>query len=165
MTSFSAKKWDKSHFPIHQIKVATENNFLYDNFAIANHDDLTLFQSIKEVGIQEPLVITLDNYLLSGHRRISCAKRLRLETVPVRIIDKIFESLDKTERLALLRLYNQQRDKSTGEKIREKLLEIDKSTAYSNLLMRRVDILTASGGIKSNIKLNTETNKVPIIEI
>ena len=97
----SSKKWDKSHFPVNQIKVANENNYLYDRFAIANHDDQALFQSIKEVGIQEPLVITLDNYLLSGHRRISCARSLWHETVPVRIIDKTFESLDKPERLVV----------------------------------------------------------------
>ncbi len=152
MNSFS-KKWDKSHFPVDQIKVASENDYLYDRFSIANHDDQALYQSIKEVGIQEPLVITLDNYLLSGHRRISCARRLGLETVPVRIFDQTFESLNKPDRLALLRLYNQQRDKSTGEKIREKLLEIDKSEAYTKLLMRRVDILSVSGGSKSDIKL------------
>ena len=161
MNAFS-KKWDKSHFPVNQIKVADENNYLYDKFAIANHDDQALCHSIKEVGIQEPLVITLDNYLLSGHRRISCAKRLRLQTVPVRVIDITFESLDKPKRLALLRLYNQQRDKSTGEKIREKLLEVDKSEAYSKLLMRRVDILTASGGIKSNIKLGSARKRSKI---
>ncbi len=161
MNSFS-KKWDKSHFPIVQIKVASENDYLYDRFAIANHDDQALYQSIKEVGIQEPLVITLDNYLLSGHRRISCAKRLGHETVPVRIIDQTFEALNKPDRLALLRLFNQQRDKSTGEKIREKLLEVDKSEAYSKLLMRRVDILSVSGGAKSNIKLG-DTQRRPKI--
>jgi ABC-type transport system involved in cytochrome c biogenesis ATPase subunit len=126
----STKKWDKSHFPVDQIKIASENDYLYDRFSIANHDDQALYKSIKEVGIQEPLVITLDNYLLSGHRRISCAKRLGHETVPVRIIDKTFEALNKSDRLALLRLFNQQRDKSTGEKIREKLLEVDKSEAH-----------------------------------
>ncbi len=161
MNSFS-KKWDKSHFPIDQIKVASENDYLYDRFAIANRDDQALYQSIKEVGIQEPLVITLDNYLLSGHRRISCAKRLGHETVPVRIIDQTFEALNKPDRLALLRLFNQQRDKSTGEKIREKLLEVDKSEAYSKLLMRRVDILSVSGGAKSNIKLG-DTQRRPKI--
>lgn len=161
MNSFS-KKWDKSHFPIDQIKVASVNDYLYDRFAIANHDDQALYQSIKEVGIQEPLVITLDNYLLSGHRRISCAKRLGHETVPVRIIDQTFEALNKPDRLALLRLFNQQRDKSTGEKIREKLLEVDKSEAYSKLLMRRVDILRVSGGAKSNIKLG-DTQRRPKI--
>jgi hypothetical protein len=161
----SSKKWDKTYFPINQIKVADENNYLYDKFAIANHDDHALYQSIKEVGIQEPLVITLDNYLLSGHRRISCARRLGNETVPVRIIDKTFEALNKPDRLALLRLYNQQRDKSTGEKIREKLLEVDKSEAYSKLLIRRVNILSVSGGSKSNIKMGNMQRRAKITTI
>lgn len=161
----SLKKWDKTHFPVDQIKVASENDYLYDRFAIANHDDQALYQSIKEVGIQEPLVITLDNYLLSGHRRISCARMLGHETVPVRIIDQTFGSLNKPDRLALLRLYNQQRDKSTGEKIREKLLEVDKSEAYSKLLMRRVDLFIVSGGIKSNIKLGDTQRRAKITTI
>ena len=147
------KKWDLSHFPVSQIKMATENNYLYDPFAIANHDDQALYESIKEVGIQEPLVITKDFYLLSGHRRYASAKRLKLQTVPVRVIYRCFESLNKPERLNLLRLYNQQRDKSTGEKIREKMLELDKSSAYSNLLRRRVDLLSVSRGVQSNVSL------------
>jgi hypothetical protein len=161
----SSKKWDKSHFPVDQIKVASENDYLYDRFSIANHDDQALYQSIKEVGIQEPLVITLDNYLLSGHRRISCARMLGHETVPVRIIDQTFGSLNKPDRLALLRLYNQQRDKSTGEKIREKLLEVDKAEAYSKLLMRKVDNLRVSGGAKSNIKLGDTQRRAKITTV
>ena len=151
----SQKNWDLSHFPVAEIKVATENNYLYDSFGIANHDDLALFKSIKEVGLKEPLVITQDHYLLSGHRRISCLKRLRLKTAPVRIVDQNFEHLTSNQRLELLRLYNQQRDKSTGEKIREKMLEIDKKQAYSALLDRRVKLITAKEGIKANINLGS----------
>ena len=154
MTS-AQKKWDLSHFPISQIKVAVENNYLYDPFAIANHDDQDLCNSIKESGIQEPLVLTDDFYLLSGHRRLASAKRLKLQTVPVRVISKSFEGLAKSERLKLLRLYNQQRDKSNGEKVREKMLELDKSSAYTNLLKRRVDLLSVSHGIRSNVSLGT----------
>lgn len=158
----TSKKWDLSHFPLEKIQTALENNYLYDQFAIANHDDQDLYNSIKEVGIQEPLVITDDFYLLSGHRRLASAKRLKLRTVPVRMICKSFKNLSKPERLDLLRLYNQQRDKSTGEKVREKLLELDKRTAYNNLLKRRMDLLTISRGIQSNITLGTLKKRAKI---
>ncbi len=68
------EKWDKSHFLVSQIKTAYENNRLYDRFGIANADDHALALSIQSKGIQEPLVLSADNYLLSGHRRMAAAK-------------------------------------------------------------------------------------------
>ena len=135
------KKQDKSHFmPVSQIYVARENSLLYDNFGIANTDDAALAISIQEKGILEPLVITADNILLSGHRRLASAKVLGLEQVPVRHVDVNFEALDRNERVELLRLYNQQREKSTGEKVREKLIDINPAKARSELIKQRSQI-------------------------
>jgi len=161
MTQIS-KKWDLSHLPVKQIKVATENNYLYERFAIANHDDVALCNSIEEYGIQEPLAITNDYYLLSGHRRLASARRLKLQSVPVRVIDKCYEVLTKEERLGLLRLYNQQRDKTTGEKVREAMLELDKSSAYRELLQRRVNLITVREGAKSNVNLGISKKRARI---
>ena len=151
-----------SHLPVKQIKVATENNYLYERFAIANHDDVALCNSIEEYGIQEPLAITNDYYLLSGHRRLASARRLKLQSVPVRVIDKCYEVLTKEERLGLLRLYNQQRDKTTGEKVREAMLELDKSSAYRELLQRRVNLITVREGAKSNVNLGISKKRARI---
>lgn len=156
------KKWDLSHFPVKQIIVATENDYLYERFAIANHDDMALCNSIKEYGIQEPLAITNDYYLLSGHRRLASARRLNLQNVPVRLIDTCFEALTKEKRLALLRSYNQQRDKTTGEKMREAMLDLDKSSAYQKLLQRRVNLITVRDGAKSNVNLGVSKKRARI---
>ena len=107
-----SKKQDLSHFPISRIKQAPENESIYDNFGVANADDRQLIESINDNGIHEPLVITDDWVLLSGHRRLASGLYLGLSTVPVRILDEvIFADLDKQQRVKLLRLYNQQREK------------------------------------------------------
>jgi hypothetical protein len=153
LKNLQQKKWDKSHFLVEQVQVATENNLLYDRFGIANGDDCDLTISIRDKGIQEPLVLSADNILLSGHRRLAAAKYLGLKTVPARVVDVDFNSMTKTERLETLRLHNQQREKSPGERIKEKLLVIDPARAYSTLLMKRGDVLIMKGADKANVKL------------
>jgi hypothetical protein len=132
-----SKKQDLSNFPVAQIKVAKENDILYDRFGSANEDDQALLASIKKHGVQEPLTISSDNFLLSGHRRLAASKRLQLEFVPVRQQDVVFELLKTEERLEMLRLHNQQRNKTPNERIREKLLDIDPKKARSDLILKR----------------------------
>jgi len=74
--------------PVAAILVAAENDLLYDKFGIANADDWDLVRSIRKSGIQEPLTISHDQYLLSGHRRLAAAKYLRLPYRPMAISRK-----------------------------------------------------------------------------
>lgn len=50
-------------------------------------------ESVKTSGIIEPIVITQDNVVVSGHQRLRAAKELNLETVPT--IMKIYYSEDE----------------------------------------------------------------------
>jgi ParB-like chromosome segregation protein Spo0J len=91
------KKQDKSHFseyavslPVSLIQVAPENDLLYDRFGIANRDDADLAISIRDKGIQEPLTLSNDQFLLSGHRRLAAAKYLGLQEVPCRLVEVDF---------------------------------------------------------------------------
>jgi len=67
-------------------------------------EEMTLLESIDEVGILVPLIVFRDKpdrfTLLDGERRLRCAKRLNLKTVPVNIIVKP----DKIENI--LRMFN-----------------------------------------------------------
>ena len=58
--SRSAKKLDLSNFPVRDIRVAFQNAQLYDDFAVGNGDDWALVESVRETGIQEPLVLSAD---------------------------------------------------------------------------------------------------------
>ena len=159
-----SKKQDMSHFPIDQIMQAPENESIYDNFGVANSDDWELVESIRANGVIEPLVITADKVLLSGHRRRAAARYLGLQTVPVRMLEEVFfKNLNKKERLNLLRMYNQQREKSAAEKIREAMVGVDPSMAHIELKMfnqRRKALNSTSGeititGVKTRSKITT----------
>ena len=148
-----SKKQHLSHFPVADIKTAKENDLIYDRFGLANDDDHQLMQSIGEHGIQEPLVISTDCVLLSGHRRLGVAKRLGIKHVPVRQVDINFGLLSTQERMSQLIVFNQQRDKSKGERIREKLVEIDPKEARSKLVKRRIENHFRLGGSAVNVQL------------
>lgn len=163
------KKQDKSHFseyavslPVSLIQVAPENDLLYDRFGIANRDDADLAISIRDKGIQEPLTLSNDQYLLSGHRRLAAAKYLGLQEVPCRLVEVDFYQLTTTERLEVLRLYNQQREKSPGERIKEKLLDIDPKDAHQELKRRRLDSILLKGATDANVKMGAAKKRASI---
>jgi len=165
----ASQEWDKSHLstlvtalPLNAILVAPENDLLYDKFGIANADDWALVQSIRDVGIQEPLTISHDQYLLSGHRRFAAAKYLRLKQVPTRMLDIQFSSLSESERLDILRRFNQQREKSPGERIREKMLEIEPHQALDNLKRRRRQAVLLKGAAPANVELGNVKKRAKI---
>ena len=165
MTVAKPKKQDKSYFLIQvsEILMAQENNLLYDRFGTANPDDVALAISIREHGIKEPLVITGDKYLLSGHRRLSAAKALGMEEVPVRMLEDVwFYEMDEKARVKTLRLYNQQRDKSPGEKLREKMLEIDPEKAHVDLMRRRLNVLSKTDMPVSNVRIGAKKKRATI---
>jgi hypothetical protein len=157
------KKQDKSHsLPIACITVAQENNLLYDKFGLDNPDDMALALSIRDKGIQEPLVITADYCLLSGHRRLAAAKSVRLEMVPVRQLAVKFYEMTQSEKLENLRLYNQQREKSPSEKLREVMLGIDPKQAHSDLLIRRAEVICKQGMPVSNVRMGAVKKRAVI---
>lgn len=154
------EKWDKSNFPVSSIQVATENEQLYGPFGIANGDDADLVRSIRKNGIKEPLTLSADHVLLSGHRRLAAAKHLCLDIVPVRVLqDIVFFTLPAQERLEVLRLFNQQREKSPGERIKEKLLDIDPREAHIKL--KRLHLET-KGKFESNIVMGAAKKRASI---
>src|SRR5262249_8958205 len=95
---------------------------------------LALVKDINELGVKEPLVITLDHYILSGHRRFAACKRLDLKQVPCR-----YELVRRgaPNFLRLLVAYNQQRVKSTDEAIREAVVATSKEDAHRDLIEHR----------------------------
>jgi hypothetical protein len=91
-----------------------------------------LVKSIRKHGIMEPLVITLDDYIVSGHRRHAAAKAAGLKTVPCRR-HPTYREFDTNSHILLLREYNRQRTKTLDERRREELLSVDSGDAYTHL--------------------------------
>ena len=64
-------------FPPDQIKIGDRTRKELGNVN-------TLAKSIAEIGLLHPVVITLDNFLIAGERRIAAVKLLNWKTIPVR---------------------------------------------------------------------------------
>lgn len=161
----SAKISAHPRFRIDKITVARDNGLLYEPFGIANLDDRDLAISIRDNGIQEPLVLSADHTLLSGHRRLGAAKYLGLKTVPVRIIDTDYRLLGEGEKLALLRQFNQQRDKTPAERIKEKMLEVNPQEAHSKMQRERITNHLMLGKPKSNVQMGAVKKRSRITTI
>lgn len=157
------KKQDLSHLSVAIIRTAPENDLIYDRFGIADADDRALTISIRDNGMQEPLAVSADLYLLSGHRRLAAARYLGMKSVPVRLVkDLVFQDLDTQTKLETLRRFNQQREKSPGERIREKLLEIDPKEAHQELKRRRLDASKMQGANDANVRMGAVKTRAAI---
>lgn len=141
LEAVSGKKQDLSYFPLNDLRQAPENGLLYEKFCPhTDEDDAKLYWSIQANGIREPLHVSADGVILSGHRRYAAASWLGLTVVPCIVADDIvYNDLSADERLGVLALYNRQRDKSNAERLREAMQEVKPDEAYENLLQDRIE--------------------------
>jgi hypothetical protein len=124
-----------SHIRVADIEPSAENLQLYKPVDPDDPEILALAESIRTHGVKVPLVITLDNYILSGHRRYVAATLAGLEEVPC-VVEQIYRFED--EFLPLLREYNRQRVKSIDEVLREEIVSAaDPEEAYQSLIEER----------------------------
>jgi hypothetical protein len=121
---------------IEDIKPATINDVVY-GVTDANNPSLDdLASQMARQGQVEPVVLTLDNVLISGHRRRAVGIRLGWKTLkarrhPIHSTDPQFEKLLVT--------YNAQRDKSPDVRIREQLVLADPESSYASLITERAE--------------------------
>jgi len=86
------------------------------NHEIYRERDLgDLIESIREYGIQMPLLVSFDDRIISGHRRLAAARILGLEVVPT----ILSAARTETDILALLLQNNVQRVKDRSEIAKE----------------------------------------------
>ena len=65
--------------PVDSLKPHPQNTYYFDDMSGESWEKF--LQSIKERGIKEPIIITQDNMIVSGHQRIRAAKELGIEFV------------------------------------------------------------------------------------
>jgi ParB-like chromosome segregation protein Spo0J len=113
------------------LKPSPENELLYRS--LADDPDIgKLAASIRKNGC-DPLVLTADGYIVSGHRRHAALLRIGQEFVRCRVLPQRRDSMTTEEHVALLRAYNHQRDKTVAEQVREELVDIDPEEAHRRL--------------------------------
>jgi hypothetical protein len=127
---------DVRGIPISIIQVSPENDELYKPIDPNESDFRAHVKSIRETGILEPVILTLDDYLLSGHRRYAAAKIVGLREVPSRRINIMHAD---PRFVVLLRECNRQRVKSIDEILREEVISVNKDDAYDALIQYRAD--------------------------
>ena len=113
-----------------------ENDDLYRPIELDDPEIEKLAESIREHGVLEPLVVTKDNYVISGHRRLAASKLAEVEAVPCRVEN--FRRDDDPDRfLRLLREHNRQRIKDPAEQIREAVIDVNPDDAHEELIRQR----------------------------
>jgi hypothetical protein len=121
---------------LHSIRPTPENDEVYKAVAWDDPALVELARSIKEHGIQEPILISRDNFIISGHRRLMAARLAELDHVPVRV-HPISRKENPKEFLKLLVEMNSQRIKSTSELLHESLIKIDPKEAHEQIVNDR----------------------------
>jgi hypothetical protein len=116
------------------IKPSPENERLYRPIDPEDADIITLAESIAERGLREPIVVTADGYIVSGHRRYAACLINEQVVVPCIVLSSRRDEYADDEYLALLRDYNRQRHKNIAEQVRETLVDhADGGDAYAVL--------------------------------
>ena len=132
--------------PTHWILSSPENDHLYGPIDSEDPEIVALAGSIAEHGVQEPLIITQDWYVVSGHRRLAAARRIDLEKVPARVLDFERQSFllddDPDGFTQLLRENNRQRVKTFAQTLREQVIDANPEVAYSALIEHRQETST-----------------------
>ena len=117
MTSSLASPPDLRHVPVEYLRPSRFSLEVYGEPGLEIGDD-GLLDSIRDNGILVPLVASPDGEeleLLSGHRRLACARSIGLETVPCEL--RALPRGDARSRAVLD--YNRQRRKTFSQLMRE----------------------------------------------
>ena len=101
--------------PINLLKTCPINSEIYRDSDVGD-----LVNSIGEVGLLQPIVVTPDNTIISGHRRFKSIKSLGWTEVEVEVKEVEEDSIP-----LYIVLFNQSRNKVASELIREIMVLMD----------------------------------------
>jgi hypothetical protein len=136
----AAKTYHDTFRPLNEIFPSPENEKLYRPIDVDDPATVALAESIDKHGIREAIVITVDGWILSGHRRYVAARLAGLSEAPCRV-EPVWRlngaGQVNDDFLKLLREYNRQRVKTLDEQLREAVVEADPNEAYEALIDHR----------------------------
>jgi hypothetical protein len=121
------------HRRLSEIRPSPKNDSLYNPIDRGDPDFIKFVDSCR-CGIREALFISIDGFIISGHRRYSAAEIIPLETVPCRTVN-----IDHAapQFLPLLRECNRQRTKTLDEILREEVVSANPEESHRLLLEYR----------------------------
>lgn len=121
-------------YPLAKLIPAAVNDKVYKPVSPDDPDVRHLADLIRQHGLLEPLIITMDDVILSGHRRRVACEIAGLTHVTVRRYEI---SSTESDFVNLLVSCNTQREKSRGERLRESVIQTNPEEAYQALLSHR----------------------------
>ncbi|MBN8600542.1 MAG: ParB N-terminal domain-containing protein [Planctomycetes bacterium] len=131
-------EFDSFSSSVEHLHPSPENDEIYGVVDTTANEFIDFANDIARNGIREPIVVSADGYLISGHRRFAAAKLVGMQEVPVRWITDLYRSNHtSTEWKRQLVSYNQQRVKSATVRLREAALQVDPDIAYQQLCFER----------------------------
>jgi hypothetical protein len=128
--------------PIGSIRPTPENDLIYRPVRADDPDIRDLARSIEKLGLQEPLLVSRDGFILSGHRRYAACLLLGMRYVDCRVKDI---SRADPEFETMMVACNRQRVKSLDELMREQVIASSPEDAYRSLVEYRKAKSAVSG--------------------
>ena len=79
------ERYHVEFLPVHEIYPSPENEELYGPVLYDNAPFEQLKKSIAQIGLEEPITVTADRYILSGHRRHLACEILGFKALPCKM--------------------------------------------------------------------------------
>lgn len=125
------------HFiDIDSVTPSPENDKIYHPTNTKDPGIIKLAKSIRDQGVLNPIIYTVDGFIESGHRRHCAARLAGLKTIPA-IMSDISREDDLEVFTARLAEHNITRKKTFDEEMREELVSQNPDTAYQTLIEER----------------------------
>ena len=115
--------------PVNKLKPSPENVGLYKDRDADRPDKQRTIKSIAEIGVQAPLLISRDFFIVSGHFRREAAIEAGLTEVPTIMLPMRRSNYSPDEWVSVLREHNTGREKTLDERLKEKIVDIDPAEA------------------------------------
>lgn len=133
-----ANRYQVTFIPAVDIIPSDENEQVYGAVDTKSAEFAALVESIETKGLEDPISVTADFYIRSGHRRDAACCKLGIEMIPCHVGDKRRDEYTDEEWLAELAAYNTQRVKSVGAMLREAILRDSATVEDTAAAIRRV---------------------------
>lgn len=114
---------------IGDISPSPENDNIYGAIDFNDIDLINLSNDIAENGLREPIQVSGDGWIVSGHRRYAACQMAKLKHVSVLELELLRIEHNETEWAAILTRYNLQRVKSAAVRVKEALAQADPNLA------------------------------------
>lgn len=145
--------------PLESITPSRLNDSVYRPPSADDPDIQEMARSMHEHGVLQPLTITRDGFILSGHRRYCAATLAGLETVPV-VVENI--TRDDPTFPRLLVMHNQQRQKNVAELLAEQVVQRSGEDAHRELVQYRAERRRKAIAGACRMQMTTKRRRSPI---